>query len=38
MNIDSPNPVKHKMSKLAVVRHIYCAFFDIVDILFPYIY
>lgn len=34
MNIDSPNPVKHKMSKSAVAHHIYCASFGIADILF----
>lgn len=34
MNIDSPNPAKHRMSKLAVAHHIYCASFDIADILF----
>jgi hypothetical protein len=33
MNIDSPNPAKHKMSKLAVAHHIYCASFGIADIL-----
>lgn len=34
MDICSPNPAKHRMSKLAVARHIYCASFDIADILF----
>lgn len=34
MNIDSPNPAKHKMSKLAVAHHIYCASFGTADILF----
>lgn len=33
MSIDSPNPAKHKMSKLAVARHIYCVSFGIADIL-----
>lgn len=34
MNIDSPNPAQHKMSKLAVAHHIYYAYFGIAGILF----
>jgi hypothetical protein len=34
MDICTPNSAKHRMSKLAVARHIYCASFDIADILF----
>lgn len=36
MNICTPDPAKHKMSKLAVAHHIYCASFGIGDSLFHF--